>query len=358
MKKEFKLVSASVVGLVCASLMTPSFAASSVRSLGGAGTYTGTTSATQAASATKATTTAARAGSIRVDGSTRVNSGSSLRTPSTRSATAPRLSIGKYLSANSSVGTGGKVDAELSTNVGNLGNSVGKLDETVTDIKGDLTILQEQVNNFDIDALRGDIQNLVDAKVVLSYDKEDGILTIEHEGHTDEVSIFDQEKADAIINSLISSELSKVQEKVAGVEEKVAGVEGKFAGVEEKVAGVEGKFAGVEAEIAAVKKQVGDLDIPDVPEYTAGNLIDITNNTVSAKIVGALTGALNQEEGLVTATQVVNYAIPRPGADQCDTPSKTCVLSVKNDGQLYWLELVDTEMEGNSGNGTDDPVTE
>ena len=343
MKKEFKLVSASVIGLVCASLMTPSFAASSVRSLGGAGTYTGTTSATQAASATKATT-AARAGSIRVDGSTRVNSGSSLRTPSTRSATAPRLSIGKYLSANSSVGTGGKIDAELSTNVGNLGNSVGKLDETVTDIKGDLTILQEQVNNFDIDALRGDIQNLVDAKVVLSYDKEGGILTIEHEGHTDEVSIFDQEKADAIINNLISSELSKVQEKVAGVEEKVAGVEG--------------KFAGVEAEIAAVKKQVGDLDIPDVPEYTAGNLIDITNNKVSAKIVGALTGALNQEEGLVTATQVVNYAIPRPGAGQCDTPSKTCVLSVKNDGQLYWLELVDTETEGNSGNGTDDPVTE
>lgn len=343
MKKEFKLVSASVIGLVCASLMTPSFAASSVRSLGGAGTYTGTTSATQAASATKATT-AARAGSIRVDGSTRVNSGSSLRTPSTRSATAPRLSIGKYLSANSSVGVGGKVDAELSTNVGNLGNSVGKLDETVTDIKGDLTILQEQVNNFDIDALRGDIQNLVDAKVVLSYDKEGGILTIEHEGHTDEVSIFDQEKADAIINNLISSELSKVQEKVAGVEEKVAGVEG--------------KFAGVEAEIAAVKKQVGDLDIPEVPEYTAGNLIDITNNKVSAKIVGALTGALNQEEGLVTATQVVNYAIPRPGAGQCDTPSKTCVLSVKNDGQLYWLELVDTETEGNSGNGTDDPVTE
>ncbi|MFQ6729855.1 MAG: hypothetical protein ACLRFK_02255 [Alphaproteobacteria bacterium] len=343
MKKEFKLVSASVIGLVCASLMTPSFAASSVRSLGGAGTYTGTTSASQAASATKATT-AARAGSIRVDGSTRVNSGSSLRTPSTRSATAPRLSIGKYLSANSSVGTGGKIDAELSTNVGNLGNSVGKLDETVTDIKGDLTILQEQVNNFDIDALRGDIQNLVDAKVVLSYDKEGGILTIEHEGHTDEVSIFDQEKADAIINNLISSELSKVQEKVAGVEEKVAGVEG--------------KFAGVEAEIAAVKKQVGDLDIPEVPEYTAGNLIDITNNKVSAKIVGALTGALNQEEGLVTATQVVNYAIPRPGAGQCDTPSKTCVLSVKNDGQLYWLELVDTETEGNSGNGTDDPVTE
>ncbi len=300
MKKEFKLVSASVIGLVCASLMTPSFAVTAVRSLGGAGTYTGTTSAAQSA-------TTARAGSVRVGGSTRTSATSSaaLRTPSTRSATAPRLSIGKYLSTNSSLGTGGKV--ELSNTVNSSVNELNtKYDE-----------LEQTVKNFDIDGLRAEVDALTDAEIALSYDESKGVLTIEHAGHTDTVSIFNREEADQIINDLIASEVSKVQE-----------------------------------EIAAVKKQIGDLDIPEFEEYENGTMIEITTDEQGKKsvnanvIVGALTEKLEADK-LVTANQTIDYvtgyAIPKPGAGQCVTDSSTCVLSVNNNGELYWLELVDAE---------------
>lgn len=300
MKKEFKLVSASVIGLVCASLMTPSFAVTAVRSLGGAGTYTGTTSAAQSA-------TTARAGSVRVGGSTRTSATSSaaLRTPSTRSATAPRLSIGKYLSANSSLGTGGKV--ELSNTVNSSVNELNtKYDE-----------LEQTVKNFDIDGLRAEVDALTDAEIALSYDESNGVLTIEHAGHTDEVSIFNKEEADKIINDLIASEVSEVRQ-----------------------------------EIAAVKEQIDNLDIPEFEGYENGNMIEITTDEQGKKsvnanvIVGALTGKLEADK-LVTANQTVDYvtgyAIPKPGAGQCNTPSSTCVLSVKNNGELYWLELVDAE---------------
>ena len=315
MKKEFKLVSASVIGLVCASLMTPSFAVTAVRSLGGAGTYAGTTAAAQSA-------TTARAGSVRVGGSTRTSATSSaaLRTPSTRSATAPRLSIGKYLSANSSLGTGGKV--ELSNTVNSSVNELNtKYDE-----------LEQTVKNFDIDGLRAEVDALTDAEIALSYDESKGVLTIEHAGHTDTVSIFNREEADQIINDLIASEVSKVQE-----------------------------------EIAAVKKQIGNLDIPDSVTYSAGDgvtigednkisaniasgdLINITTDEQGKKSVNAIIGALTGSfvDGLAKTSDVTDYvtgyAIPKPGAGQCNKPSSTCVLSVNNNGDLYWLELVDTE---------------
>ena len=148
MKKELKFVSASIVGIVCASLMSPSFAASSVRSLGGAGTYAGTTSAAKAATSGSAVT-AARAGSIRVDSGTRVNTGAALRTPSTRSATAPRLSIGKYLAGASALGSG-KVDVDLSTN------------DTVTNIQGNITDLKDSMSGLtnDIDNLTINVEQL------------------------------------------------------------------------------------------------------------------------------------------------------------------------------------------------------
>ena len=272
MKKEFKLVSASVIGLVCASLMTPSFAAT-VRTLGGTGTYTGTSSATQASSTAKSAVTAARAGSVRIGSGTRTTGTSASRASSTRSATAPRLSIGKYLSANSSLGTNNKITVENSSDIKENTQQIQNLDTTVNEI------------NLNLKELQKDVNVLTNSQVKLEYDPTDGMLKVIHGDHESEVSIFDEDA----INDLIASK------------------------------------------------------IPDLKEYEAGEMIDITNNKVSAKIVGALTGALDQEEGLVTATQVVDYAIPKPGAGQCDTPSSTCVLSVKNNGELYWLELVDAE---------------
>jgi hypothetical protein len=110
MKTNLNILSASLVGIVCASIMTPSYAASSVRSLGGAGTYTGTSSvrANVASETSGSAISTARAGSLRVnDASGTRNTNAALRTPSTRSATAPRLSIGKYLAGYNGTGSTG-----------------------------------------------------------------------------------------------------------------------------------------------------------------------------------------------------------------------------------------------------------
>ena len=111
MKKDFNLLKMSIVGIVCASIGMPAFAASSVRSLGGVGTLSGTSSvrAGAASETSGSTVTSARAGTVRVNSGSRVNSGASLRTPSTRAATAPRLSIGKYLSGSSALSGGSSV---------------------------------------------------------------------------------------------------------------------------------------------------------------------------------------------------------------------------------------------------------
>ena len=170
MKKEFKLVSASVIGLVCASLMTPSFAVTAVRSLGGAGTYTGTTSAAKSA-------TTARAGSVRVGGSTRTSATSSaaLRTPSTRSATAPRLSIGKYLSANSSLGTGGKVELSNTVNssVNELNTKYDELEQNIDSVKSEL----EEEIKVNIKGLQAELESYLQ-DVELEYDSEKNALFI------------------------------------------------------------------------------------------------------------------------------------------------------------------------------------
>lgn len=294
MKKEFKLVSASVIGLVCASLMTPSFAVTAVRSLGGAGTYTGTTSAAQSA-------TTARAGSVRVGGSTRTSATSSaaLRTPSTRSATAPRLSIGKYLSTNSSLGTGGKVELSNTVNssVNELNTKYDELEQNIDNVKNDLK--EEIVVN--VDGLREELQTYAKDFTV---DYVDGVLIITRDGEEpQEIPLFDKQGAEDKINQMIAD-------------------------------------------------AIDGIDIPEFEGYENGNMIEITTDEQGKKsvnanvIVGALTGKLEADK-LVTANQTVDYvtgyAIPKPGAGQCNTKSSTCVLSVKNNGELYWLELVDAE---------------
>ena len=306
MKKELKFVSASIVGIVCASLMSPSFAASSVRSLGGAGTYTGTTSAAKAATSGSAVT-AARAGSIRVDSGTRVNTGAALRTPSTRSATAPRLSIGKYLAGASALGNG-KVDVDLSTNdtVTNIQGNITDLKDSMSGLTndiGDLTVNVEQLQK-DLDAINTDFE--------VSY--EEGVLTITHGNEVPvEIPIFNPAEAEAALNKMIAD-------------------------------------------------KIADIEIPEAKEYTAGNLIEISDDNKVSAIVSALGSETN---GLATTSDVTGYvtdyvggyvegyALPKP-QDVCKFT--TCVLSFK-DGAPYWLELVETVTDGNdAGDVTAEPT--
>ena len=284
MKTKFNILSASLVGIVCASIMTPSFAASSVRSLGGAGTFTGTSSvrSNTAASTSGSAVSAARAGSIRINNGTsaKVNSGASLRTPSTRSAAAPRLSIGKYLAGSSALGGGSSSGGNV--NVGQSGVSSTEIKE----IKEGLAALEAEIENMTGGA----------ADVEFKYDESTGELIFVHGGETFYADLATQESVAALEERLNEAILS------AG--------------------------ATIEADENAYIKIAVDEDK--------------NTKTVSA-IIGALNSDGVEKEGLATAANVsdyvTGYAIPKPSANCFE--DTVCVLSVGKDKQYYWLELVD-----------------
>ena len=280
MKTKFNILSASLVGIVCASIMTPSFAASSVRSLGGTGTYAGTSSvrSNTTAATSGSAVTAARAGSIRINNgttATKTNTGASLRTPSTRSATAPRLSIGKYLAGSSALGGGSSTGGNV-----NIGQS-GVTDD-IKDLQAGLAALEKEIGEMTGGA----------AHVEFTYDESTGELMFVH----------GDEKFYADLAT---------QESVKDLEDRLN-------------------------EIVSVANLEGSEYIRIVSDE------DENTKTVSA-ILSALDSSGALTDGLTTAAAVTDYvtgyAIPKPSANCFE--DTVCVLSVGKDKQYYWLELVD-----------------
>ena len=281
MKTKFNILSASLVGIVCASIMTPLFAASSVRSLGGTGTYAGTSSvrSNTAAATSGSAVTAARAGSIRINNGTtaaKTNTGASLRTPSTRSATAPRLSIGKYLAGSSALGGGSSTGGSV-----NVGQS-GVTSSDIKDLQDGLAALEKEISNMTGGA----------AHVEFTYDESTGELMFVHGDEKFYADLATQESINELENQL--NEVLK------------------------------SSFATLEG---------SDYIRVDEDENT---------KTVSA-IIGALNSDGVKKEGLATTANVsdyvTGYAIPKPSANCFE--GTVCVLSVGKDKQYYWLELVD-----------------
>ena len=167
MKTKFNILSASLVGIVCASIMTPLYAASSVRSLGGAGTYTGTSSvrANVASETSGSAISTARAGSLRVNNAAGTRStNASLRAPSTRSSTAPRLSIGKYLAGSSAL-------------------AGGSSKPVVPDQSGSGSDVDLSGIEADIAQLQSDLSDLMgEANISVEYKEETGELIIKEDG--------------------------------------------------------------------------------------------------------------------------------------------------------------------------------
>ena len=149
MKHNFRISTLSIVSVLCAVMSMPAFAASSVRSLGGAGTYSSAASAATAKSGGTSVSDGAT-GATRV-GAARTTSGSgslsNTRVSSSRAAATPRLSIGRYL-AGTSAATG-SVSKPI---VGGSSVDVTEVKNEISDIKQDLTNV---VNNID------DIKNFV-----------------------------------------------------------------------------------------------------------------------------------------------------------------------------------------------------
>lgn len=283
MKTKFNILSASLVGIVCASIMTPSFAASSVRSLGGTGTYAGTSSvrSNTAAATSGSAVTAARAGSIRINNGTtaaKTNTGASLRTPSTRSATAPRLSIGKYLAGSSALGGGSSTGGNV-----NVGQS-GVTSSDIKDLQDGLAALEKEISNMTGGA----------ADVEFEYDPSTGTLTFVHGDESFSADLATQESITELENQLNE----------------------------------------------VLKSSFATLEGSDY--ITVATDEDENTKTVSA-ILSALDSSGALTDGLTTAAAVTDYvtgyAIPKPSTNCFE--DTVCVLSVGKDKQYYWLELID-----------------
>ena len=184
-------------------LENASYAASSVRSLGGSGTYTSASSASIAnASSTSA---ASRSGSVRVTPSTGSTSNSvkvsSSNSSTGRVATTPRLSIGQYLGGGTSVSGGSSIRPQ---NPGNSGSGSSSGDSGGTMDPGIAADLQK-----DIEQLQQDVLDLNDAK-------DDLVWQVEN-------------KQDILVpaDDFISIEDSEIFVNVDNLTEALAGVVGK-----------------------------------------------------------------------------------------------------------------------------------
>lgn len=179
----------SLLSILCAVAVSPVFGAASVRSLGGRGTYVGTTSAVSAktgstaaktdATKTDATTSGTRTTSAVTTGATRTGVVGA-RLPSTRAASTPRLSLGKYLSKNSATGgaistikPGQSTDNSTSQD---YENRFQELEDKIADFESGVDVLE-----FDVETLRQDLVSLTGKEFAVSY-SDDGVLTISQGG--------------------------------------------------------------------------------------------------------------------------------------------------------------------------------
>lgn len=161
-KKELKISTLTIVCVLCAGMVSGAHAASSVRNLGGSGTYSSAASASSANSGARAATSV-RGGSVRVT-PTSNQSGSSASisagsTTSGRVATSPRLSIGHYLGGGTSVSGGSSLRPQnpgSGSSVSGGGSSGGEIDT------GTLEGLREQIDVLLRDV--EDLQGAVDTK--------------------------------------------------------------------------------------------------------------------------------------------------------------------------------------------------
>lgn len=292
----FRLSNVSMISVLCAAFVAPAFAASSVRSLGGTGTYVGTNSAaktTGSSTRTSAGTTTARVGALRVNpSSTRVTANSaSLRAPSARSAaTTQRLSLGKYLSGSSAISGGSsvKVDPEKSGLV--------SADE-FNDVK------------VDVETLKEDLQELTGKEHLKVYQDGNTVYIETEDGKPIEIPVIDETAAAEQLNTWL-----KNNQIIQNLEQKILESGVSYEGSEDGFVKVEENKISIAGAIASSLRDATDTD----------------------------------SKKLVTVEQVTEYAIPKP--TDC-SGSAVCVLSYNDElDELEWLELVDaTDVDINPG---------
>ncbi len=246
MKKELKISTLSIVCVLCTTIAMPSFGASAVRSLGGVGTYSSASSAASTGTKSAGAANTARAGSMRVNGAkSSVAAGASAT--STRAATAPRLSIGKYLSSVGATGTPSATGG--SGKPGQAGNN---------GVEGRVTALEEALGLgdydgkynglvVDVEQMQKDLAELTGDGFVVGVDYTDGVLTITQGGK----EIFSEELA-------TESGLKDLQDKLDELSETFA-TKAALEETESNLTKVQTAVAELEAVVESLDK-VGSLE--------------------------------------------------------------------------------------------------
>ena len=254
MKLGLKTSLFSILTVAFAMGGTTAWAASSVRALGGAGTYDSASNAA-GAKATGGTKLTDDKGTVRA-GSMRVGTAGT-RTSSTRGAsTTPRLSIGKYLGGATSISGGSSVrpgqsgsgsestDSKLSERVEALETFVG-YSETGASIK------------VDVEALQADINDITGKMTVVEY--KDGVLTI----------LSDKGEVLTTVNLVTAADIDGLQ---AAIDAIVIPDVSKFL--------TEENLADTKAAIAAL--QVADTAMDSAIKALQGNML--TEDRLTAKV--------------------------------------------------------------------------
>ncbi|MFQ6744932.1 MAG: hypothetical protein ACLRFN_03060 [Alphaproteobacteria bacterium] len=188
----------SIATVLCVVTSVPLYAASSVRALGGADTYSSASSAA-GAKASGADKTV-RAGSLRVGGTS-----GGTRTSSTRGASAPRLSIGKYLGGASVINGGSSLrpGQSGSGSGGNVSGDNGKLQERVDALEQFVGFSETGKSlKLDVETLQKDLSDITGKVTEVSY--KDGFLTIEQNGEmVTDVELATAADLQAAIDSIV-----------------------------------------------------------------------------------------------------------------------------------------------------------
>ena len=191
MKHDLKISRLAIICVLCTAV-TGAYGASSVRALGGAGTYASASDAAAAGSGSAANSTASvRGGSLRVTpnsgASGTATSISTSNTTSGRVATSPRLSIGHYLGGGTAVSGGSSLrpSGGGSSSSGGGSSSGGDTNPDVSGLRQDVDDLMREVEDLhtadsdiheSIDILRDETQGKLipgaDGYIIIEDDNE------------------------------------------------------------------------------------------------------------------------------------------------------------------------------------------
>lgn len=139
MKKDFKISRLAIICVLCTTV-SGAYAASTVRTLGGAGTYDSVSSASSSSGTSSAT---ARGGTVRISPTASSSSSSSSGRVTT---TTPRLSIGKYLGGGTSVSGGSTIISQKPGGNVSGGSSGGSMDpEVAANLRKAVEDLQDNI---------------------------------------------------------------------------------------------------------------------------------------------------------------------------------------------------------------------